>query len=134
MRAGSEAQIVLDSGRVRVSDNPGAYRGQPGLDFLSAVPTSWDETRVLAGEIGEYVVVARRRGREWYVGAMTNERARTLQLPLDFLGGAAYTATTYADGARPTDLAIATRDLAKGKLDLELAPSGGAAVRFVPAQ
>jgi alpha-glucosidase len=123
--------VVYESPFACVSDNPGAYRGQAGLDFLAAVPASWDETRVLAGEIGEYVVVARRRGREWYVGAMTNERAREVRVPLDVLGGS-YRATIYSDGASPTDVTVATREVSRGTLDLALAPSGGAAVRFVP--
>ncbi|HLM56652.1 MAG TPA: glycoside hydrolase family 97 protein, partial [Pyrinomonadaceae bacterium] len=85
--------VVYESPFACVSDSPGAYRGQAGADFLKAVPTSWDETRALAGEVGEYVVVARRRGRDWYVGAMTNERGREVRVPLTFLGGGDYRLT-----------------------------------------
>jgi alpha-glucosidase len=126
--------VVYDSPFACVSDSPGAYRGQPGADFLKVVPTSWDETRALAGEIGEYVVVARRRGREWYVGAMTNEAGRELRVPLDFLGGGSYRATIYADGAKPADVTITTESVGAGAgLTLKLASGGGAAVRIAPA-
>ncbi|HEV2862191.1 MAG TPA: glycoside hydrolase family 97 protein [Pyrinomonadaceae bacterium] len=128
--------VVYESPLACVSDSPGAYRGQAGADFLKAVPTTWDETRALTGEIGEYVVVARRRGRDWYVGAMTNERGREVRVPLSFLGGGAYRLTLYADGLKPEDVVTISGDLARGRLDgsdsmtLKLAPSGGAALIF----
>jgi alpha-glucosidase len=127
--------VVYESPFACVSDAPEAYRGQAGADFLKVVPTSWDETRAVAGEIGEYVVVARRRGREWYVGAMSNETAREVRVPLDFLGAGSYRATIHADGAKPTDVTTSAETVTKGgALTLELASSGGAAVRIVPAQ
>ena len=78
--------VVSDSPLVSLADTPDAYSGQAGMDFLRAVPTSWDETRVLAGDIGEFIVIARRSKGGWFVGAMTNEAARTVKVPLDFLG------------------------------------------------
>ena len=78
--------VVYDGPLVSLADTPDAYSGQAGTDFLRAVPTSWDETRVLAGDIGEFIVIARRSKGGWFVGAMTNEAARTVKMPLDFLG------------------------------------------------
>jgi alpha-glucosidase len=130
--------VVYDSPFACVADNPGAYRGQAGAEFLKVVPSSWDETRALAGEIGEYIVVARRHGQEWYVGAMTNEQKREIQMPLDFLGSGKYSVTLHADGAQPGDVITTTDSIAGGKLKgakhltLKLAPSGGSALRFVP--
>lgn len=133
--------VVYESPFACVSDSPGAYRGHASADFLRVVPTSWDETRALGGDIGEYVIVARRRGREWYVGAMTNERAREVRLPLDFLdGGGDYRLTLYADGAGPADVSVINESVRGGKLKgaavitLKLAPGGGAAMRFAPAR
>jgi alpha-glucosidase len=133
--------VVYDSPLQMVADYPGAYRGQPGADFLRAVPASWDETRVLQGGIGEFIVVARRRGREWFVGAMTNERPRAITVPLNFLdaGGGGDVLTEYGDGfgadADPKRLAVLARKVRAGeKLNLRLAPSGGYAARFVPAK
>lgn len=130
--------VVYESPLQMVSDYPGAYRGQPGADFLRAVPASWDETRVLAGEIGKYIVVARRRGREWFVGAMTNEEPRTLRVPLSFLGRGAYALTAYADGreaaADPKQLAVSKGESRAGEtLSLTLAPGGGYAAHLRPA-
>lgn len=128
--------VVYESPFACISDSPGAYRGQPGADFLSVVPTSWDETRALGGDVGEYVVVARRKGSDWYLGAMTNERGRDIEVPLAFLGPGEYRATVYADGAQPTDVVSMSATIKDGKIEgspvlrLRLAPSGGAAVRI----
>ncbi|MFL6215886.1 MAG: glycoside hydrolase family 97 protein [Blastocatellia bacterium] len=129
--------VVYESPFACVSDSPDAYRGQAGAEFLKVVPTSWDETRVLAGEIGQYVVIARRHGREWYVGAMTNEQAREIEVPLSFLGGGNYQMTGFADGAKPVDVIPITEQITGGKRDrvlnylsFKLAPGGGCALRF----
>ncbi len=128
--------VVYDSPFGIVADSPDTYRDSPaGLDFVSAAPTTWDETRFVAGEIGQSVVVARRKGSDWWVGAMTNEAGRTVKAPLSFLGTGAFTADIRQDGAAPTDL-VATKQTVKAGdvLTLKLAPSGGAAVRLTPAR
>src|SRR3712207_2706333 len=122
-----------------VADHPGAYRGQPGAEFLKAVPASWDETRVLAGEIGKYIVVARRKGGDWFLGAMTNEEARTLRVPLDFLGRGRYALKANADGegaaADPKQLSVSDVNVRAGDaLTLKLAPGGGYAAQLKPTR
>jgi alpha-glucosidase len=136
--------IVYDSPFACVSDSPDAYRGQAGAEFLKVVPTSWDETRVLAGEIGQYIVIARRHGREWYVGAMTNEQERVINVPLDFLDATAYQLSGFADGANAADVrrlvevVTARKLLTTGRrngadhFSVHLAPGGGCALRFTP--
>ena len=132
--------VVYDSPLQMVADSPDAYLnadGTPaaGADFLSIVPASWDETRVLAGEIGKYIVVARRSGRDWYIGAMGNEQPRTLQLDLDFLPAADYAGTLWRDGTAATDVRReAVRiDAGHRRLALELAAGGGGAVLHLAA-
>ncbi|AXE87347.1 glycoside hydrolase family 97 protein [Streptomyces sp. Go-475] len=116
--------------------NPAAW---PGLPWFNAVPVTWDESRALAGSIGEYIAVARRSGSDWYLGAMTNESSRTLSLPLSFLGSGTYTATVYADGtpgAKPyqTPVVVGTRTVtAADTLDVAMAPAGGQAVVLTPS-
>jgi alpha-glucosidase len=119
--------VVYESPFACVSDSPESYTNQDGVDFLKQVPTTWDETRVLAGDIGQYIVIARRHGTDWYVGAMTNEQAREIKVPLDFLGGEAFSATVWADGETPTTLKKQTADAA-GPLTVNLASGGGAVV------
>ena len=127
--------VVYLSPLQMVADYPGAYRGQPESEFIRDVPTSWDETRVLSGTIGEHIVIARRRGDEWFVGAMTNEEPREMAIPLDFLGEGAYTAEIYADGAEPKDVTVSTQTVsADGSLRARLASGGGYAVRLAPSR
>lgn len=126
--------VVYESPFAVVADSPPAYAGAEGVQFLRDVPASWDETRPLEGAIGEHVAIARRHGREWYLGAMTNEQARTLRLPLDFLGPGRWRATLYLDGDAPDRVQVMTRevDARSAPLELPLAASGGAAVRLEP--
>ena len=80
-------------------DSPSAYLAEPECtEFIAGFPTVWDETVALAGKVGEYVAVARRSGDVWYVGAMTNWDARTLELDLSFLGEGSWNAEIFADG------------------------------------
>jgi alpha-glucosidase len=110
----------------------------PGLPWFDAIPTVWDQSRTLAGSIGEYVAVARRSGTTWYLGAMTNETARTLSIPLSFLGSGTYTATIYADGTPgsspyETPVAVSTRTVTSATtLSVAMAPAGGQTVVLKP--
>jgi alpha-glucosidase len=119
-------------------DKPGKYaQGEwPELGFFDECPTSWDETRVLAGEIGEYIVIARRHGERWFLGAMTNELPRQMAIGLDFLASGSWQAHIYKDGpaarvANQTPVSVSQRTVGRDvQLKLELAPSGGQAIRF----
>jgi alpha-glucosidase len=123
--------VVYESPFQMVADSPDVYENAAGFDFLKMVPTVWDETRFLAGDIGDYVVVARRKGSDWYIGAMGNEQPHAISLPLEFLGEGKFKAKIYEDGATATALKESARDVsASDVLELELAPSGGAAVRI----
>ncbi|WP_114952806.1 glycoside hydrolase family 97 protein [Sphingosinicella terrae] len=125
--------VLYDSPFQAVADSPDAYRDQSGFDFIRAVPAAWDETRFVDGEIGEHVVLARRSGRDWYVGAMTNEEARPMVVPLRFLGRGRYRAAIWRDGATPAEVETEQRMVtAEDSLSIRLAPAGGAAVRLTP--
>jgi alpha-glucosidase len=124
--------VVYESPLQMVSDSPDIYENAAGFDFVKAVPTVWDETRFLDGEIDQYVVVARRKGGNWYIGAMGNEQAHEVTLPLSFLGDGKFKAKIYEDGAAPTALSESTREVTKAdSLTLKLAPAGGAAIQLV---
>jgi alpha-glucosidase len=131
--------VVFESELQMVSDSPDAYDGQKETEFLKAVPSSWDETRVLNGVPPKYITIARRRGGEWFVGSITDWDARELDLPLSFLGSGAYDAEIYADGpnaaAQPKDSVVEKRRVnAQTVLKLKLAPGGGSAIRLVPVR
>jgi alpha-glucosidase len=111
----------------------------PGLPWFDAVHTTWDQSKTLAGSIGQYVAVARRSGTTWFLGAMTNETARTLSIPLSFLGSGNYTATVYADGtagASPyqTPVVVSTRTVTSSTtLSMAMTRAGGQAVILRPS-
>jgi len=122
--------VVYESPLMMVSDSPETYRGAVGTDFIRQVPTSWDETRVLAGEVAEYIVMARRQGTDWYIGAMTNWTPRQLEVPLKNLGNGSWAADVYADGPEaartPTDVVHSQSTLqSSNPLKITLAPGGG---------
>ena len=131
--------VVYESEFQIVSDSPSVYEGQKELEFLKAVPASWDETRFLNGAPGKYITLARRSGNEWYVGSMTDWDARDIDLPLSFLGSGAYSAEVYSDGPKaatqPKDSVVETRRVnAQTVLKLKLAPGGGCAIRLIPVR
>ena len=100
--------------------------------------TTWDDTKVLQGDVGEFITVARRRGEEWFIGSITNNEARTLPVDLSFLpAGKDYVAEIYTDGDKsiPTRTKVRVskfRVNAKTVLHFNLRASGGSAIRLVP--
>jgi alpha-glucosidase len=89
--------VCFDNPAPMIADYPTAYENQPGFDFLQTVPTWWDETRVLRDDIGELLVVARRKGDTWYLGGISARESRELDLPLSFLGTGDYRVTMWRD-------------------------------------
>ncbi len=126
--------VVYDSPLQMVSDDPDAYRDAEGFDFIRKVPTAWDETRFLSGEPGKDIVLARRLGTTWYVGAMSADEATTTkQVKLDFLPAGRYKATIWEDGATPNNVTTREVDVSgRDTLPLRLAAAGGAAVIIEP--
>jgi alpha-glucosidase len=114
-------------------DSPASYKGEPEIELFGRVPTTWDETVVLHAVPGEAVALARRKGVEWYLGAITNGSARTLDLPLDFLpAGTTYRAHIYRDVAA-RQVGIETQEVtASSVLTATMLPSGGYAARLEP--
>jgi alpha-glucosidase len=131
--------VVYESPFEMVSDDPEAYEGQKELKFLSAVPSSWDETRVLNAKVGDYITVGRRHGQEWYVGSITGSRAAELDIPLEFLPAGDFIAEIYSDAPdaeyRPTHTVVEEKKVNRGMtLKAKLAPGGGQAIRIRPAK
>ena len=135
--------VVIYSPLQMAADLPQNYQGHPAFKFIRDVAVDWDTTAVLDGRIGDYVAVARKtKGKdEWFLGAITDEEARTLEVPLSFLpAGRKYIAEIYADAAdahwlsAPLEYEISERPVdASTKLSVVLAPGGGQAIRIRPA-
>ena len=134
--------IVMYSPLQMAADLPENYVNQPAFQFIRDVAVDWDTTRVIDGKIGDYVIVARkaRNSPEWFLGAITDEEARTFDVPLSFLTkGQKYVAEIYADGPganwrdKPLSVAISKRNVdSSTRLRVVLAPGGGQAIRIRP--
>ena len=131
--------VVLDSPLNMLCDSPTAYlHEKESADFIAAIPTVWDETRILDGRMGEYILTARRKGTTWYIGGITDWTSRDVEVDLSFLGGA-YDAVLFRDGVnadrRASDYKRETlRVDASEPLKLHLAPGGGFAAALTPAR
>lgn len=137
-RAQQLALYVIDFDPFQmVSDAPQAYANQPSFQFIRDVPAAWDETLALQGFPSKTVTIARRKGRDWYVGSITDWTPRVITLPLNFLGSGEYTAEIYKDATdaaqHPERVSIETKTVRHtDTIALHLAPGGGAAIRLLP--
>ncbi|HQV32702.1 MAG TPA: glycoside hydrolase family 97 C-terminal domain-containing protein, partial [Calditrichia bacterium] len=129
---------IYESPLQMLADNPSNYLKTPEFTgFVSRMPTTWEETRVLEASLGQYLVVARRHGEQWFLGGMTNEQGREFSLDLAFLGKGTWQAELLEDGVNADrfaeDFRISTRALKAGStLQIILAPSGGFAAILSP--
>jgi len=131
--------IVFQSPFEMVSDFPEAYAGQKEFPFLKSVPTVWDETRVINAKVGDYITIARRHGKDWYVGTIAGSHAAQLDIPLEFLGSGEYMAETLSDAPdadiSPTHTVIEQKKVNRSeRLKAIMVPGGGQAIRISPAQ
>ncbi len=123
--------VVLNSPMTMLPDSPSDYyREDECTRFIAKLPVVWDETRFLEGKIGEYTVMARRSGDQWYIGAITNWDKRTMKIETNFLPPGNYRLEAIEDGVnadkRANDYRLITRSFAAGEIfELNLAPGGG---------
>ena len=125
--------IVLESPLNMLCDSPTHYEREPDYTrFVAEIPTVWDETRVLQGEVGEYIVTARRKGNTWYIGGITNWTERDIEIDLSPFGSAP--STLFSDGVnahrRGSDYILSTLDPHLSSLKIHLAPGGGFVLRI----
>lgn len=114
------------------------YENNPAFDFIDAVHTTWDFSKVLEAEIGDYLIMVRQKGNEWFLGAMTDEQGRDFQIDLSFLEASeTYIAHIFADGkgtnwqSNPTEIEIGRYLVtAKDSIHIVMSPAGGQAIRF----
>jgi alpha-glucosidase len=123
--------VVYEAPLQMLADSPTRYLQEPEImQLLGPVPTTWDETRVLAAKIGDYVTVARRHGNDWYIGAMTDWTPRDLEIDLSFLPDGSFQMTAYQDGANSDRLGADYKKTSSAvtkttKLKIHLASGGG---------
>ncbi len=127
--------VVLENYLQMVCDYPAAYEGQDGFEFIKQVPTTWDEIQVPDAKVGEYITIARRKDRDWYAGAITNNEAREIYMPVSFLEEGNYMVEIYMDAEdaaqNPNHIVKQIKKLTnKDVLHLRLAAGGGAVVHF----
>ncbi|WP_460470235.1 glycoside hydrolase family 97 protein [Emticicia fontis] len=128
--------VIYESPIQFFAGNPSqGYLEPKFMEFLGAIPTVWDDTKVLEAKLSDYIVTARKKDKTWYVAAMTDATARDLTIPLDFLEAGTYTATICKDGINadkyPADYQISTATLSmKDSLKIHLAPGGGYVIKL----
>ncbi len=132
--------VVLYSPIQMLADLPENYDGHPAFTFLQDVPTDWEDTQVLNGEIGEFITTVRkdRHSDDWFLGSLSNEKSRTFTIDLSFLdAGSVYEAQIYQDAegttwnTNATKIKILSKEVtSKDSLNLILAEGGGTAIRF----
>ena len=120
-------------------DRPSYFQGEPEIEFFDHLPTVWDDTKIIHGKIGEYITIARKSGDEWYVGSMNGLKRRDLQIPLTFLEkDKQFVAHIYSDTG-PDDMTRTYVQInryivdSSVMLNADMPPSGGQAIRIVPA-
>jgi alpha-glucosidase len=128
--------IVLENYLQMVCDYPAAYEGEPGFALLTKMPTSWDETKVTLAKPTEYICVARRKDRDWYLGSITNHSERELSVALSFLGEGNYIAEIYADAnevaLNPNHLFQESKMVtANDIITIKMAGGGGQVIHFI---
>lgn len=89
--------VVLESYLGMACDYPEAYEGQPGFEFIKEVPTVWDETKVINAEVNQFITIARKKNKDWYIGTINNHEAREITIPFNFLDDGNYTVELYSD-------------------------------------
>ena len=128
--------VIFEAPFNMLCDNPSNYLAEPECtQFIAEIPTVWDETVALNGEISKYVTIARRTGNEWYLGSMTNWDSRTLDVDLSFLGDGNFKAEIFRDGVNAHRTAMDYRKetvdvSADRKMTLKMAPGGGFAMKI----
>ncbi len=132
--------VVFDSPLNMLCDSPSNYMREPEcLEYIAQIPTVWDETKGLCGEVGKYIVMARRSGDVWYVGGMTGWNPKDLELSLDFLPEGEYTVEIFVDGANAYRIArdykkVVSALPADRKITVHMAPGGGFAAIIKPVK
>lgn len=130
--------VILSSPMEMLPDSPtDYYREQECTDFIKKIPVEWDETRLLKGKISKFTILARRNGKSWYVGAITNQDERTVELPTDFLSDGQYHIEAIEDGmnasTRANDYKKTERNFKAGEIiSLKLAAGGGWVAQITP--
>ncbi|CAN5377804.1 glycoside hydrolase family 97 protein [soil metagenome] len=123
--------VAYDAPLQMLADAPTAYEQEPEvLEYLAKVPTVWDETRVIDGKIGDYLIMARRKGDTWYLAAMTDGESREISVSLDFLNEGSFKADIFVDGMNADRQGQDYRKLNKNvdkntAEEIRLAPGGG---------
>lgn len=128
--------VVVFSPLTNLGDNVTSYESRPAvLNYINAIPTTWDDVKPLSGVSNQYLAVARRKGDQWFIGALNNDQDRTLTLDLSFLGDGDYAAEVFADAdnadTKPTNYKISTVDVpADRKMTINMKKIGGWVARI----
>jgi alpha-glucosidase len=132
--------IIFESPLQMLSDSPSNYMKEPeSTGFIVKIPVVWDDIKVLDAKVGDYLLLARRSGNEWFVGALTDWKSRDMNLDLSFLPAGEYKMDIFQDGINADRYAADYKHMvitvrAGEKIKIHLAPGGGYAARLIPVK
>ena len=125
--------MVLESALQMVCDYPAAYEDQPGFSFLKQLPTTWDETKVIDAKPGGFICIARRKGTDWFIGAINSSEAKEIEFSLSVLKAGSFSAEFYTDAQDASNFPNHINAYSKNvdmntTLKIEMAAGGGFAI------
>jgi alpha-glucosidase len=132
--------VIYESPLQMLCDSPSNYmKEQETTDFIVKIPVVWDDIKGLDGKVGDYLLLARRSGKDWFVGALTDWTSRDMDLDLSFLPAGEYTMDIFQDGVNADQYASDYKHLKKNvksgdKMKIHLAQGGGYAAKISPKQ
>jgi len=124
--------VIMCSPFLVMCDAPENYRGKPGIEFYRGLPTTWDELKILHADFAESLVIARRKGKNWWIVGMNSDRAKEITVPLSFLSGKNFQMESFADGSSVQDVQVNKKLVRReDQLVMRMADAGGFAARLI---
>ncbi len=123
--------VIYESPLQMLADSPSNYYREPEtMEFLKDVPSTWDDTKVLEAKVGDYLIIARRKGDKWYIGAMTDWTPREFEIDFSFLEPGLHSIKIWQDGINAgknaNDVKVTSQPISSSeKINIKLAPGGG---------
>ena len=124
--------VIMSSPFLVMCDAPENYRGKPGIEFYRGLPTTWDELKVLHADFAESLIIARRKGNDWWIVGMNSDKAKEITISLSFLANRSYRMESFSDGASEQEVKLGKSEVRRGdQITIRMSDAGGFAARLI---